>query len=58
MAKMFDVTLQIMDGGDVMDSYEEEAVRADELGEAMDKLLTQAQDEYNLTDFGFQYSFD
>lgn len=57
MAKLFDVTLEVMDGSDAVDSYEEEAVRSDELGDAMQALLERAQDEYNLTDFGFQYTF-
>lgn len=58
MAKLYDISLDIMDADDIMDTYEEEAVRADELGDAMETLLEKAREEYNLTDFGFKYTFN
>jgi hypothetical protein len=58
MAKLYDVTLSIVDGRDIVDSFEEEAVRNDQLGSAMDALLESAAEEYNLTDFGFQFTFE
>ena len=58
MAKLFDVTLSIVDGCDIVDTFEEEAVREDNILSAMEELLDTARDEYNLTDFGFQFNFD
>lgn len=57
MATLYDVTLSIMDGRDIVDTFEEEAVREDDINDTMQELLSQARDEYNLTDFGFQFEF-
>lgn len=58
MAKLYDIALDVMDADDIMDTYEEEAVRADEISDAMETLLERARDEYNLVDFGFKYTFN
>lgn len=57
MAKLFDLTLEVVDGIDPVDVYEEEAVPVDQLGDAMQQLIETAFDEYNPTDFKFSFSF-
>ncbi len=58
MATLYDITLTIVDGKDPIDTFEEGGVRDDEKLGVMEALLEQATEEYNLSDFGFQFTFE